>query len=145
VLAIDAAVAAHANDNIQVVMGDFNAVPDSDEIRWLTGMTTLDGRRVAYQDAWDRMRPGDPGYTWARANPYVDKLHWLRPDRRLDYIFVTPVRRDRRGTIRAARIVLDQPRASQPSGALVFASDHFGVVADVQTAVETVEDARATS
>jgi endonuclease/exonuclease/phosphatase family metal-dependent hydrolase len=145
VLAIDAAVAARANDNIQVVMGDFNAVPDSDEIRWLTGMTTLDGRRVAYQDAWDRMHPGDPGYTWARANPYTDKLHWLRPDRRLDYIFVTPVRRDRRGTIRAARIVLAEPRASQPSGALVYASDHFGVVADVQTAVETLEEARATT
>ena len=145
VLALDAAVVAHANDNIQVVMGDFNCVPDSDEIRWLTGMTTLDGRRVAYQDAWERMHPGDPGYTWARENPYVDKLHWLRPDRRLDYIFVTPVRRDRRGTIRAARIVLGQPRAAQPSGALVYASDHFGVVVDVQTSVETVEDARATS
>jgi len=144
VLALDAAVVAHANDNIQVVMGDFNCVPDSDEIRWLTGMTTLDGRRVAYQDAWERMHPGDPGYTWARENPYVDKLHWLRPDRRLDYIFVTPVRRDRRGTIRAARIVLGQPRAAQPSGALVYASDHFGVVVDVQTSVETVEDARAT-
>ncbi len=144
VLAIDEAVAAHKSDNIQVVMGDFNSVPDSDEIRWLTGMTTLDGRRVAYQDAWDRMHPGEPGYTWARANPYIDKLHWLRPDRRLDYIFVTPVRRDRRGTIRAARIVLAEPRASQPSGALVYASDHFGVVADVQTAVETVEEARAT-
>ena len=144
VLAIDEVVTAHKSDNIQVVMGDFNSVPDSDEIRWLTGMTTLDGRRVAYQDAWDRMHPGDPGYTWARANPYTDKLHWLRPDRRLDYIFVTPVRRDRRGTIRAARIVLAEPRASQPSGALVYASDHFGVVADVQTAVETLEEPRAT-
>lgn len=135
VLAIDAAVAAHANDNVQLVMGDFNAQPDSDEIRWLTGMTTLDGRRVAYQDAWDRMHAGVPGYTWARANPYIQQLQWLRADRRLDYIFVTPVRRDRRGTIRAARIVLDQPRASD-DGAPLFASDHFGVVADVQVHAE---------
>ena len=34
-LFIDEVVTAHANDNVQVVMGDFNAVPDSDEIRWL--------------------------------------------------------------------------------------------------------------
>jgi endonuclease/exonuclease/phosphatase family metal-dependent hydrolase len=126
-------------------MGDFNAVPESDEIRWLTGLTTLDGRRVAYQDAWDRMHPRDPGYTWARANPYVGELHWLRADRRLDYIFVSPARRDRRGTIRAARIVLDQPRVPAAGGAPVFASDHYGLIADVDVTAAEVEAARATS
>ena len=65
VLFIDKVVAAHANDNVQVVMGDFNAVPDSDEIRWLSGMTTLDGRRVAYQDAWARANVvGSGGTSW---------------------------------------------------------------------------------
>ena len=47
-------------------MGDFNATPDSDEIRWLCGRTTLGGRRVAYQDAWARANPGQPGITWAQ-------------------------------------------------------------------------------
>ena len=58
VMAIDEVVTAHANDNPQVVIGDFNATPDSDEIRWLCGRTTLAGRRVAYQDAWARAEPG---------------------------------------------------------------------------------------
>ena len=104
VMFIDEVVAAHANDNVQIVMGDFNAVPDSDEIRWLTGMTTLGGRRVAYQDAWARAnavgsggsdRPGSPGRARTRTSAL---MHWLRPDRRLDYIFTTQVRRDGRGT-----------------------------------------------
>jgi len=133
VMFVDKIVAAHANDHVQLVMGDFNAVPESDEIRWLTGMTTLDGRRVAYQDAWARanLTSGASGVTWTRANPYVDLMYWLRPERRLDYIFTTAVRRDRRATIHGARVVLDEPRVGA-DGARVFASDHFGVVADVQ-------------
>jgi len=137
----DNVVAAYANDNVQILMGDFNAVPDSDEIRFLTGMTTLDGRRVAYQDAWARANvvgggaTEAAGVTWARANPYVGKMYWLRPDRRLDYIFVTPIRRDHRATVHAARVVLDEPRVAA-DGTRVFVSDHFGVVADVQMVAE---------
>jgi endonuclease/exonuclease/phosphatase family metal-dependent hydrolase len=144
VMFIDQIVTAHAqpNDTLQVVMGDFNAVPESDEIRWLTGMTTLDGRRVAYQDAWARanLGTGATGVTWTRANPYVDSMHWLRPERRLDYIFTTPVRRNRRGSIHGARVVLDEPRIA-PDGVRVFASDHFGVMADVQMVAETTNAA----
>jgi endonuclease/exonuclease/phosphatase family metal-dependent hydrolase len=134
---VDQVVAAHASDSVQVVTGDFNAVPESDEIRWLTGMTTLDGRRVAYQDAWARANRGEAatGVTWTRANHYIDWMHWLTPERRLDYIFVTPVRRDRRGTVHGARVVFDEPRVA-PDGTRVFASDHFGVVADIQMVAE---------
>ncbi len=128
---IDEVVAAHKNDNIHVLAGDFNAVADSDEIRWLVGMTTLGGRRVAYQDAWDRMHAGAPGITWARANPYVSTLGWLRPDRRLDYVFVSPMRRDGRGRVRGCEIVLHEPQLA-PGRDAVYASDHFGVMADVQ-------------
>lgn len=131
VQAVDEVVTAHAGDNPQVVMGDFNTVPESDEIRWLTGLCTLGGRRVAYQDAWAVAGPGGPGATWARQNPYTEAMFWLRRDRRLDYIFVTPVRRDRRGTVVGASRVFDEPEAS-PSGERLYASDHFGVMADVQ-------------
>ena len=82
------------NDNVQVVMGDFNAVPDSDEIRWLTGHDDarrpagrLPGRLGARERGAARRTCG---VTWASANPYIVGMHWLRPDRRLDYIFVTP-------------------------------------------------------
>ena len=137
VMFIDKVVAAHANDQIQIAMGDFNTVPESDEIRWLTGMTTLEGRRVFYQDAWARAHRGEAatGLTWTRANSNIEWMHWLTPERRIDYIFTTQVRRDRRGTVHGARVVFDEPRVG-PDGARVFASDHFGVVADVQMVAE---------
>jgi endonuclease/exonuclease/phosphatase family metal-dependent hydrolase len=124
--AIEGVIAAHAGEP-QILLGDLNARPDSDEIRWLTGLTSLGGRRVLYQDAWARLHPGEPGWTWARANPYTTRLAFLQPDRRLDYILVTPERRDGRSRVLDCRIVFDQPGAS---GA--WASDHFGVLAEVQ-------------
>jgi hypothetical protein len=62
-------------------------------------------------------------------------MYWLRADRRLDYIFVTPVRRDRRATVQGAWIVFDEPGETS-AGERVFVSDHFGVVADVQMIAE---------
>jgi endonuclease/exonuclease/phosphatase family metal-dependent hydrolase len=138
VLVLDEVVTAHKTDNPQIMMGDFNAVPSSDEIRWLTGLTTLGGRRVFYQDVWDTMHPGQPGWTWARANPYTERMHWLRADRRVDYMFVTAKRRDRRGTVHSARILFDDP-AVMPSGERLYASDHFGLVAEIQLLAEPAE------
>jgi endonuclease/exonuclease/phosphatase family metal-dependent hydrolase len=132
VMTIDDVVRGHASDEVQVVMGDFNATPDSDEIRWLCGRTTLAGRRVAYQDAFARANPGQPGLTWAKANPYTHAMRWMELDRRLDYVFVTQRRRDGRGAVLDARVVLDAPEET-PSGRL-HASDHYGVLAEVQVA-----------
>jgi endonuclease/exonuclease/phosphatase family metal-dependent hydrolase len=139
---LDEVVTAHKNDQPQVLMGDFNCTPASDEIRWLTGQTTLGGRRVYYQDAWDVIHPGQPGWTWTRANPYTDRMHWLRADRRLDYIFVTPIRRDHRGTVHSARVLFDEP-VVLPSGERLYASDHYGVVAEVQLLPDTGEGSGA--
>jgi endonuclease/exonuclease/phosphatase family metal-dependent hydrolase len=133
VMMLDETVTAHKNDSPQILLGDFNTVPHADEIRWMCGLTTLGERRVHYQDAWDVMNPGLPGYTWARANFYTDRMGWLRGDRRLDYIFVTPPRRDGRGSVVAARVVLDQS-TTLSTGEPLFASDHFGVLAEVQMA-----------
>jgi len=126
VMAIDAAVSARAGDLPQILMGDFNARPESDEIRWLRGLCNLEGRRVHYQDAWERIHPGERGWTWASANPYTAPLRFLDPDRRIDYVFVTAMRKDGRGAIHDCRVVFDQPEEG------VFASDHFGVLAEVQ-------------
>jgi endonuclease/exonuclease/phosphatase family metal-dependent hydrolase len=86
VLAIDAAVTARAGDLPQILMGDFNARPESDEMRWLRGLTSLEGRRVHYQDAWERLHPGERGWTWASLNPYTRPLRFLEPDRRIVFI-----------------------------------------------------------
>jgi endonuclease/exonuclease/phosphatase family metal-dependent hydrolase len=127
VQAIDASLAGRRTDRPQILMGDFNARPESDEIRWLRGLATLGGRRTYYQDAWDRLHPGESGWTWARANPYTARLAFLEPDRRLDYIFVTPMRGDGRGSVHGCQIVFDKPAADG-----VFASDHFGLLAEIQ-------------
>jgi endonuclease/exonuclease/phosphatase family metal-dependent hydrolase len=126
VLAIDGVVSARAGELPQILMGDFNARPESDEIRWLRGLVTVEGRRVHYQDAWERIHPGERGWTWASANPHTAALRFLDPDRRIDYIFVTTMRKDGRGTIHDCRVVFDQPEDG------VFASDHFGLLAEVQ-------------
>lgn len=128
VMALDAEIAARAPglEQPQVLLGDFNTVPEADEIRWLSGLTTLGGRRVFYQDAWATARPGEAGVTWARENPFRARMNWLRADRRLDYIFVTAPRRDGRGKIFDAQLVCDRPDADG-----VYPSDHCGVMADV--------------
>lgn len=138
VLVLDEVVSAHKSENPQLLMGDFNAIPSSDEIRWLAGLTTLAGRRTYYQDVWDVVHPGQAGWTWARANPYTERMHWLRADRRLDYVFVTARRRDRRGTVHSSRIVFDEP-AVMPSGERIYASDHFGLCTEVQLLPEPPE------
>jgi endonuclease/exonuclease/phosphatase family metal-dependent hydrolase len=135
VLVVDEVVSGRKTENPQVILGDLNAVPHSDEIRWLSGLTTLAGRRVYYQDAWDMIHPGESGYTWSRANHYRERMHWLRADRRLDYVFVTPVRRDRRGTVHEARLIFDEPMV-MAGGDRLFASDHFGVLVEVQYLAE---------
>ena len=127
VKAIAASVASRASDSPQILMGDFNARPESDEIRFLRGLTTLAGQRTYFQDAWERVHPGEPGWTWARVNPYTAQLAFLELDRRLDYVFVTPMRRDGRGTVHACRIVLDRPGPEH-----VYPSDHFAVLAEIQ-------------
>ena len=66
-------------------------------------------------------------------NPYTQALNFLQPNRRLDYIFVTPERRDGRGRILDCRMVFEKPTAGG-----VFASDHFGVLADVQIVADPV-------
>lgn len=112
-----------------LLMGDFNATPDSDEIRFLLGLHSLKGRRTYYQDAFtvhsDRGR--DAGYTWSRRNPYVQRLRFLPTDRRIDYIFVGQASRDGRGLVHHCRVVLDEGDSDG-----VFPSDHFGLLAEVQ-------------
>lgn len=126
VLAIDE-VLANNEEGPQILGGDFNAAPDSDEIRFLCGRHSLEGRRTYYQDAFARLRPGERGWTWAQRNPSTAWLAWLELDRRIDYLFVTAEKRDGRGRVHDARVVLDGPGSNG-----VWPSDHFGVMVDVE-------------
>jgi endonuclease/exonuclease/phosphatase family metal-dependent hydrolase len=146
VLAIDGIVRLCGRDNDsapQILCGDFNATADSDEIRFLRGLTSLphrgDARRTHFQDAWLRLHSepqrGDgplQGITWSSENEHTRPLRSLDIDRRIDYIFVTSRKRDGRGTVHACNVVMTE---RQGDGAdEVCASDHYGVMADIQIA-----------
>jgi endonuclease/exonuclease/phosphatase family metal-dependent hydrolase len=129
VLAIDAAIRAIETDMPQVLCGDFNAPPDADEIRFLRGLCTLEGRRTHYQDAYLRVHPRDDGHTWCSENEHTRPLRSLDIDRRIDYVFVTTRKKDGRGTVPGAQVVL-----TARSEAGLCASDHYGVLAEIQIA-----------
>jgi endonuclease/exonuclease/phosphatase family metal-dependent hydrolase len=128
VVAIDEALRAIRTDAPQLLCGDFNATPDHDEIRFLRGLTTLAHRRTHYQDAYLRAHPHEPGLTWSAENEHTRPLRSLDTDRRIDYVFVTTRRKDGRGTVLDARVVLDEREDG------LCASDHYGVYARVQVA-----------
>lgn len=131
VLAIDKAIRDCGRDNTsapQILCGDMNATPDSDEMRFLRGLTTLDGRRTHFQDAWLRHHPRDEGITWSSENELTRPLRSLDIDRRLDYVYVTSRKKDGRATIHDCQVVLTE-RAGDGD---FCASDHYGVLAVVQ-------------
>lgn len=129
VVAVDAAIRAIDTDRPQLLCGDFNATADHDEIRFLLGRTTLDGRRTHYQDAYARVHPGEPGWTWCAQNPQTRALRSLDIDRRIDFVFVTTRAKDGRGTVVDADVCLAE-RDDRGD----CCSDHYGVYADVQIA-----------
>lgn len=108
-----------------VLCGDFNAEPDSDEIRFLSSLTALDGRTTSYQDAW-RVAGDGPGWTqdW-RTNPLAAALNV--PRKRIDYVFVGDpfLRRDGAGRVLAAELAFDASLTGR------VASDHSGLVVDI--------------
>jgi endonuclease/exonuclease/phosphatase family metal-dependent hydrolase len=112
-----------------ILVGDFNAEPDSDEIRFLCGLHVIDGASVHFRDCWRvarEARPGrEAGYTWSNDNPYTAGA--FEPNRRLDYVFVGYPDERGRGFPLQCRVVCDEPRDG------VWPSDHFGVYAELRT------------
>lgn len=112
-----------------IVAGDFNAEPDSAEIRYVKGFTSLNGRSVMFYDAWRVGGDGGPGYTWSNRNIFAAIA--LEPERRIDYIFAGyPIRLGDRygvGKIEMCKVVCDDDVDG------VWPSDHFGVYAELRT------------
>jgi endonuclease/exonuclease/phosphatase family metal-dependent hydrolase len=108
-----------------VLCGDFNAEPESDEIRFLSSLTALDGRTTFHQDAW-RMAGEGPGHTqdW-RTNPIAAGMNINR--KRIDYVFVGDpfMRAGDAGRIVRCELAFHEPLTG------VLASDHAGLVCDI--------------
>lgn len=157
---LEGAASPSARDVLPPILaGDFNAEPQSDEIRFLTGHHPLAGasgeapRGVYFSDCYTRAvtpedpdpddSPGAPGATFVRRNRFAARAR--EPDRRLDYIFAAlPDRRGRGQPLRAWRCFRESVREStsmqgpgQSSPAdrttdddRIWASDHYGVAVD---------------
>ena len=108
-----------------LLLGDLNAEPESDEIRFLLGYTRLgEAKSVRFADVWQFADPQQPSATFdGRANPFAAPHH--EPARRIDYILVRGPSTHAHGHPRAVRRVFDEPTEG------TFPSDHFGVMADL--------------
>jgi endonuclease/exonuclease/phosphatase family metal-dependent hydrolase len=107
-----------------VVCGDFNAGPDSDELRMLTGRAATAAPGLVFYDAWEIAGDGTPGHTWSNANPLAAVA--LYPDRRMDYVLSAWPRRGGTGhPVRCERLGV------RPAGEPQL-SDHYGVLADLR-------------
>lgn len=114
--------------DLPVLMGgDFNAVPDSDEIRMMTGRSQPALEGLVFTDLWEVAGEGT-GFTWRRDNPYIADSTW--PNRRLDYLFASWPRPRPLGNPEAIRLT-----GLEPEGGVV-PSDHAAVVADITMVVE---------
>jgi endonuclease/exonuclease/phosphatase family metal-dependent hydrolase len=110
-----------------VIGGDLNAVPDSDEIRLLTGRSPgVAG--IVFSDVWEQRGVG-PGITWRRENPHSADSAW--PDRRIDYVLVSWPRPKPTGNPIRAWTVANEP--VDVADEAVWASDHSAVVAELVT------------
>ncbi len=113
-----------------ILCGDFNAEPDSDEIRYLCGLTSLNGTSTFWQDAWrvaGEPTPENPrGLTqdW-RENPIAASMNVHA--KRIDYVFVGDpfYRSGSGGRVVRADVVFNAPLTG------VMASDHRGLCVDI--------------
>ena len=108
-----------------VLAGDFDADPAAASIRFWSGRQSVSGMSVCYRDAWESKHPDEPGHTFTPRNPQMRDHDW--PFRRIDYIFVRCAEHGGPSLeITDSRVAFDQPVDG------VWASDHFGVLADLK-------------
>jgi endonuclease/exonuclease/phosphatase family metal-dependent hydrolase len=107
-----------------VLAADLDTDPEAASARFWTGRQALGGTSVCYRDAWERWHPGEPGHTFTPENPIMIGRDW--PFRRIDYIFVRCGEHDGPTLeITSCERIFDEPVGG------VWASDHFGLVADL--------------
>lgn len=106
-----------------IVVGDFNAEPESDEIRFMRGLTGLGGSCVYFADSFGIAGDGSAGVTFSKRNTFAEPLR--EPERRIDYVFVRGPDDSQRGEPTEARVCFDERHEG------TFPSDHFGVIATI--------------
>jgi endonuclease/exonuclease/phosphatase family metal-dependent hydrolase len=108
-----------------LVCGDFNAGPDADEMRMLTGRSETAVPGLVFYDAWEVAGDGSPGHTWSNRNPLA--AMGLYPDRRFDYVLSAWPRAGGVGHPVHCELLGITDRPDDPQ-----LSDHYGVLADLR-------------
>jgi endonuclease/exonuclease/phosphatase family metal-dependent hydrolase len=116
-----------------VLAGDFDATPDAASIRFWTGRQSLDGMSVYYQDAWAAVHGDLPGHTFTPEDGIRSDRWRPRPGRRIDYVMVRCGDHGATLDITDCQLAFDRPIDN------VWASDHFGVIADMQPVAKTTD------
>lgn len=125
----------YPSDTVAVLAGDFNAYPESDTVRWLTGLGIgTEDRGAQWVDAWAEAGSG-PGHTVVvPGNKYavlmaktVGIQNPIRiPSRRIDYVLTYGWAYGRPGDPYKAQLLGTIPTADG-----MHPSDHYGVVAEL--------------
>lgn len=129
---------AHLNRETRPVIilgGDFNAVPESDPYRFITGLDQVLGYSTLWLDA-----TGDQGHTSGEPNALsLDTARSMagagyrperQPKRRIDYLFVFEWAYGQAGEPVGARRIADTTFTAA-DGRELPVSDHFGVMAEL--------------
>ena len=111
--------------HVIVVCGDFNAGPDSDEIRMLTGRSATAVPGLVFYDAWEVAGAGGGGITWSNQNPLAAVGRY--PDRRFDYVLSAWPQAGAAGHPVHCELL-----GVRPTDDAIQISDHYGVLADLR-------------
>jgi endonuclease/exonuclease/phosphatase family metal-dependent hydrolase len=103
-------MAGHRDGSPQVLVGDFNALPEQSPITFLT---------ERYLSAHAAVHGREPGYTFP--TPLVDRGDWRGT---LDYIFVSLPAEGAPGSVLDASLAFNAPASHDPT---LYPSDHFGL------------------
>jgi endonuclease/exonuclease/phosphatase family metal-dependent hydrolase len=116
-----------------VLVGDLDADHDAASIRFWTGRQSLGNMSVCYRDTWESVHPESSGHTFSPINPLVKngEVKGMKPFRdwpfrRIDYIFV---RFGAHGGNAFDILTCDRIFNEAING--IWASDHFGLIADL--------------
>ena len=110
-----------ASGHDTVVTGDFNAPPETAEIKKM-------GARH-FKDAFGMCHPRELGFTWNHENPYARNCEHPMPNRRIDYLFVRAGAESFLSRPESVKIIFNRPDFSG-----IWPSDHFGLLAHFEDA-----------
>lgn len=106
-----------APEKESLLMGDLNSNHHSPETGWLI-------REGVFRDLFFEKHGHESGFTWDNRNPYVAGAEHKLPDRRIDFILA-------RGSVALLKNLVSCDLVfTQPDAKGIWASDHFGVLAE---------------